>query len=170
MECDSCGSRNVSRREIEGHLLFECHLCGDLSGDDAAILLIDELREGRARGLEDEVIPLVSVLESTRAFKLVHASSGWREKGEAPSILFAVSGELRHVEKLLRSLEMANRETHFRWLVELTLQQSIVFVLRPRFFKPPREITAGEIDKAREDLGRLARRLRRDVSLSWWRA
>jgi hypothetical protein len=170
VECDSCGSHNVSRREIEGHLLFECHLCGDLSGDDGAVVLIDELREGRARGLDDEVIPLVSVLESTRAFKLIHASIGWREKGEAPSILFAASGGLRDVEKLLRSVEMANRETHFRWLVELTLQQSIVFVLRPRFFKPPLEITADEIRKAREDLGRLARCLRRDVSLSWWKA
>ncbi|MHC4449797.1 MAG: hypothetical protein ACYS0E_06600, partial [Planctomycetota bacterium] len=79
-------------------------------------------------------------------------------------------GGLRDVEKLLRSVEMANRETHFRWLVELTLQQSIVFVLRPRFFKPPLEITADEIRKAREDLGRLARCLRRDVSLSWWKA
>jgi hypothetical protein len=170
VECDSCGSRNVSRREIEGHLLFECHLCGDLSGDDAAILLIEELREGRARGLDDEVIPLVSVLESTRAFKLVHASIGWREKGEAPSILFSASGGLHDIEKLLRSLEMATRETHFRWLVELTLQHSVVFVLRPRFFKPPLEITAEEIEQAREDLGTLARRLRRDVSLSWWRA
>jgi len=169
VECDSCGSRNVTRREIEGHLLFECRLCGDLSGDDAAIELIDEMREGRARGLDDEVIPLVSVLEGTLAFKLVHASIGWREKAEPPSILFTATKGLSAVEKLLRSIELANRETHFRWLVELTLQQTVVFVLRPRFFKPPRDVTAEEIRHAREDLGRLARRLRRDVALTWWR-
>jgi uncharacterized Zn finger protein len=49
MECDACGSHRVSRREIEGRLLFECDLCGELSGDDAAIEKIDELRAGRAR-------------------------------------------------------------------------------------------------------------------------
>lgn len=170
MECDSCGSRNVTRTEIEGHLLQECRLCGELFGDDDAIALIEELREGRARGLDDEVIPLVSVLESSHAFRLVHASIGWAEKGEAPSILFAATRSLKDVEKLLRSIELANRETHLRWLVELTLQQTVVFVLRPRFFKPPREITREEIRWAREDLGRLAQRLRRDMALSWWRA
>jgi len=170
VECDSCGSRNIRRREVEGHLLHECGLCGELFGDDDAVALVQELREGRARGLDDEVIPLVSVLESEHAFRLIHASIGWREKGEAPSILFSAKHGLQDVEKLLRSIELANRETHFRWLVELTLQQTVVFLLRPRFFKPPREITAEEIGWAREDLGRLARRLRRDMALSWWRA
>ena len=122
MECDSCGSRRVSRREIEGQLLFECDLCGELSGDDAAIALIDALRRGRARGLDDEVIPLVEVLEGTGAFRLVHASIGWKEKGEAPSILLACTrDEMRPVERLLKSLELANRETRLRWLLELAL-------------------------------------------------
>jgi len=170
MECDSCGSRDVSRRDVEGHLLFECNLCGELSGDDVAIAAIDVLRRGRARGLDDEVIPLIDVLENTGAFRLVHASAGWKEKGEAPAILLACTrDELCSIERLLRSVELANRETRLRWLVELTLQQTVVFILRPRFFKAPTEITAGEIDAARADLGTLARCLRRDVSLSWWR-
>jgi len=170
MECDSCGSFNVSRREIEGHLLFECNLCGELSGDDDAVELIDELRLGRARGLDDEVVPLVSVLESTGAFRLVHASIGWKEKGEAPSVIFATThSKLRAVERLLRSIELANRETRMRWMIELALQQTVVFILRPRFYKPPHEITSGEIEDARRDLGTLGKCLRRDVSLSWWR-
>jgi len=170
MDCDACGSRNVTRREIEGHLLYECRLCGDLSGDDAAIALIEELRLGRTRGLDDEVIPLVSVLEGTGKFRLVHASAGWKEKGEAPSVLLSCTrDELRVVERLLRSVELANREMKLRWLVELALQQTLVLILRPRFFKPPTEITGDEIDAARADLRTLAKCLRRDVSLSWWR-
>jgi len=170
MDCDSCGSRNVTRREIEGHLLFECRLCGELSGDDAAIALIEEMRAGRARGLDDDVIPIVTVLEGTGAFRLVHASAGWKEKGEAPSVLLACTQDrLSVIEQLLRSVELANREMKLRWLVELALQQTVVFILRPRFFKPPKEITGGEIDAAREDLRTLAKCLRRDVSLSWWR-
>lgn len=171
MECDACGSHSVTRRDIEGYLLFECQLCGEMFGDDEAIALIDELREGRARGLDDEVIPLVSVLESTQAFRLVHASIGWKEKGEAPSVLFtAVRSDMRDIERLMKSLELANRRTHHRWLVELSLQQTLVFVLRPRFYKPPADITPGEIEQARADLGTVATQLRRDVSLSWWRA
>ena len=76
MECDSCGSRNVARREVEGHLLFECRLCGELFGDDEAVARIEEKRDGRSRGIDEEAIPLVSVLEGTGAFKLVHASTG----------------------------------------------------------------------------------------------
>jgi len=170
MECDSCGSLRVSRREIEGHLLFECDLCGELSGDDAAIALIESLRIGRARGLDDEVIPIVEVLEATGAFRLVRASSGWKEKSEAPSVLFACTrDELGSIERLLKSIELANRETKLRWIVELALQQTVVFILRPRFFKPPTEITNAEIDAARADLGTLAKCLRRDTGLSWWR-
>jgi len=170
MECDSCGSYNITRREVEGHLLFECNLCGDLSGDDSAIALIEQLRRGRARGLDDEVSPLVEVLEETGAFRLVHASSGWKEKGEAPSVLFACTrDDLRSVERLMKSIELANRETKLRWLVELALQQTVVLILRPRFFKPPTEITGPEIDTARKDLATITKCLRRDTNLSWWR-
>ena len=35
--------------------------------------------------------------------------------------------------------------------------------------KPPTEITSDEIDAARADLRTLAKCLRRDVTLSWWR-
>lgn len=170
MECDACGSRSVQRREVEGHLLYECDLCGELFGDDAAIAAVVMLREGRDRGLEDAIVPLVFALEATHAFKLVKASIGWREKGEPPSVLFsAVRSGLRDVEKLLRSIELANRKTTFRWLVELSLQHSVVFVLRPRFFKSPRDLTVAEINQARDDLSVLARQLRRDSELSWWR-
>ena len=73
------------------------------------------------------------------------------------------------VERLLKSIELANRETHTRWLIELALQQSVVFILRPRFYKPPQDITPAEVEASRSDLGILARCLRRDVGLSWWR-
>ena len=171
MECDACGSHRVSRREIEGQLLFECDLCGELSGDDAAVERIDDLRAGRARGLDDEVIPLVTVLEGIGAVRIVQASAGWKEKGEAPSVIFSTTrDDLRVIERLLKSIELANRETSVRWLIELALQQSVVFILRPRFFKPSQEITAAEIDSARRDLSTLARCLRRDVGLSWWQS
>lgn len=163
MECDVCGSRNVARREVEGQLLEECNLCGNLQGDDEAVALIEELRAGRERGLDDEVIPLVSVLESVGVFLIVQAS------GNPPEILFRLRGDdTRYLERLLRSIELANRETKLRWLIELSLQHDIVYILRPRFWQPPRTISAAQIEIAQRDLPVLAQRLRRDLSLSWW--
>ena len=73
MECEDCGSHNVRRRDIEGHLVEECGLCGHLQGDDEAVALIDELRRGRERGLDDVIIPLVNALERAEVFTIVQA-------------------------------------------------------------------------------------------------
>ena len=163
MECDVCGSRNVTRRDIEGGLIEECNLCGNLQGDDKAVAHIEEMRAGRERGLDDEVIPLVAVLEGTGVFHIVQASV------RPPEILFGLKQtDTRYIERLLRSIELANRETTLRWLIELSLQHEVVYDLRPRFWRPPADITETDIEAARRDLPVLARRLRRDLSLSWW--
>ena len=170
MECDVCGSRNVSRHDVEGVLLEECNLCGNLQGDDEAVSHIENLRNGRARGLDDEIIPLVAVLEVVHAIRIVHASAGIPDQGEPPHVFFAlVKNDTRPIERILKSVELANRETKLRWVLELSLQHEIVYMLRPRFLKPPRDITRAEIREARKDLPLLARRLKRDQSLSWWR-
>ena len=169
MECDVCGSRNVARREIEGYLLFECNLCGNIEGDDEAVARIEELRRGRERGLDDEIIPLVTVLESTKVFRIVQASAGEPSRKAWPYIFFGLlRNDTTYIERLLRSLELANRATAKRWLIELSLQRDIVYILLPRFWKSPADITAEEIRIARRDLKVLADRLRRDLSLSWW--
>lgn len=171
MECEACGSRNVARRTIEGHLLEECNLCGNVQGDDEAAALVEELRKGRERGLDDPVIPIVSILESSGAFEMVQASGGDPGGRESPYLLFRLT---RHdpvwIERLLRSLELVNRRTRYRWMVELSLQHSVLYMLRPRFWKPPPEVTPEEIESARADLAMISAALRRDLSLSWWKA
>jgi hypothetical protein len=163
VECDVCGSRNVARREIEGHFLEECNLCGNLQGDDRAVALVEELREGRARGLDDEVIPLVGALEKTGAFRIVQATA------TPPQVLFELKElDARPIERLLRSVEMANRNTRRRWLIELSLQHGVVYILRPRFWQPPQEISPAELREAGADFAILARQLRRDIGLSMW--
>lgn len=170
MECETCGSHNVVRREVEGFLLSECGLCGELSGDDDAVARIQELRAGRDRGLDEEVIPLASVLESTGVFKVVQAASGSPRRNRAPSILFrCTKNDQAYIEQLLRSLEHANRDTRLRWLIELSLQHAIVYILRPRFWKSPSDVAPEDIEVARKDLRTLADRLRRDLGLSWWK-
>jgi hypothetical protein len=169
MECDVCGSRNVTRRDFEGGLLEECNLCGNLQGDDEAVARVEELRAGRARGLDDEVIPLVTALESTKVFRLVQASAGDPQRNAAPYVFFhLVKNDTSYIERLLRSIELANRKTRLRWLIELSLQKEIVYILRPRFWKSPADITPEDLVVARKDLRVLANRLRRDLQLSWW--
>ena len=77
---------------------------------------------------------------------------------------------LPYLERLLTSLEMANRETKRRWVVEASLQRGLLFVLRPRFWKRVSEITAEDIEEARADLATLGRVIERDVRLPWWGA
>jgi hypothetical protein len=170
MECDACGSFNVTRREVEGWLLEECNLCGNLQGDDEAVARIEELRAGRDRGLDDDVVPLVSALEGSGVFRVLNASAGEPRRNEPPYVFFALlRNDVTCLERLLRSLELANRETRLRWLVELSLQHGVVCILRPRFYKPPSELSPEDLAAAQKDLRALGRCLRRDLGLSWWR-
>lgn len=169
MECDVCGSHNVSRRTIDDVALEECNLCGNLQGDDLAVQRIEEQRAGRERGLDDEVIPLVTALESTHVFRVIQSSAGNPRGNESPHVFFTLSkNDLSYIERLLRSVELANRDTRLRWIIELSLQNEIVYILRPRFWRPPSDISPDDIRAARKDLSTLGQRLRRDLALSWW--
>jgi len=169
MECESCGSHDVSRRRIEGHLVEECGLCGHLSGDDAAVVEITELREGRERGLDDHIIPLVIALEKADVFQVLQATGGSEDRGTFPQVLFRMpSNDARYLERLLRSIELAARGMTTHWIVELSLQKTLVYILRPRFWKPAKDVARAEIVQAQEDATLLAKKIRRDIRLSWW--
>ena len=102
-------------------------------------------------------------------FKVAGAAAGDEVRHEYPFVFLRLeAGGLAHMERLLTSLEMANRETKRRWVVETTLQRGLLFVLRPRFWKRVSEITAEDIRDARLDLAVLARTLARDTALPWW--
>lgn len=170
MECDACGSRNVTRRRIEDWLLEECNLCGNIQGDDEAVARIEEIRTGRARGLDDEVIPLASALEASGIFRVIQSSAGDPRRNEPPYLFLSLTKtETSWIERFLRSLELANRETRLRWLIELSLQHGIVYILRPRFYKSPSDLTPEDHAVAQKDLLVLGRCFRRDLGLSWWR-
>src|SRR5947207_67265 len=156
--CESCGGHRVVERTIEGLSLGECELCGALHGDDAQVALAEARREARERGYDPVIYPLVEALESVPTFRVVAAEAGRPERSEYPFIFLRLAeGGLVHLERLLTSLEMANRETRRRWVVEATLQRGLLFVLRPRFWKLVSQITAEDIREARSDLAILGR-------------
>lgn len=167
--CEACGSRRLVRRAVEGVELLVCELCDALHGDDAAIELVELRQEARERGYDPDVYALVRALERVPTFKVAGAAAGDEVRHEYPFVFLRLEpGGLVHMERLLTSLEMANRATKRRWVVETTLQRGLLFVLRPRFWKRVGEITSEDIREARLDLDVLARTLARDIALPWW--
>ncbi len=169
--CDTCGNRRLVPRIVEGIDLLECELCEALQGDDARVALAEERREGRERGFDPRIYPLVKALELVPAFKVTAADPGGAERTEYPYVFLRLAPQgLVPLERLLTSLEMVNRETKRRWVVEASLQRGLLFILRPRFWKPVTEITDEDVRDSQSDLDVLARILRRDVNLPWWKA
>lgn len=168
--CDECGNTQMEASQVEGVPVDVCALCGHLQGNEAEVERARERVEARERGFDPAVFPLVRSLEMVPLFKVRAASAGRPERAEYPFVFLRVQeGGLRDVEHLLTSLEMANRQTKRRWVVECSLQRGLLFILRPRFWKPVLDIDADDIAEARADLGILARTIRRDVGLGWWR-
>ena len=167
--CDECGSSQVAEAAVEGVAVGLCALCGNLQGDEARVALIHERREAAERGFDPVIYPLVRALEAVPTFHVTGASAGRPSVSEYPyGVLRVKQGGLTDVERLLTSLEMANRSARRRWVVECSLQRGLLFILRPRFWKPVLDITAHDITEARGDLPLLAKAIERDVKLSWW--
>jgi hypothetical protein len=171
MECEVCGCHDVHVTELEGFVLEECRLCGNLQGDDEVVARIDEIREGRREGIEDSVYPLVKALRAIPTFKTISSCGGHAERREPPYVWFTIEQDtLRYLEKLCASLSMANRRMRCRWVIEVTMQRRLTFELKPNFHRHAAEVDARRIGDAIADLDVLARTFRRDRDLAWFGA
>jgi hypothetical protein len=169
--CEECGSRQMGPSIVDGESVEVCGLCGHLQGDAEAVRRVQDNRAAFERGLQPAVYPLVKALETVQSFSVDGASAGRPDRGEYPYVFIRVAAEgLKDVESLLKSLEMANRQTKRRWVVELSLQRGLLFILRPRFWKAILDISTQDILEARGDLPILARSIARDAQLGWWKA
>lgn len=169
--CEECGNRQVTQRFVEGVEIGECPLCGHLQGDDARVETIQRRREARERGLDPDVFPLVAALERVPTFRVSGASAGDEARGDYPFVFLRLQpGGLLDLERLLTAIEMANHLTKRRWVVECALQRGLLFILRPRFWKPVTAITAQDIRESRSDLAVLAATLEGNVDAPWWKA
>ena len=169
--CDECGSSQVAEAEVEGVAVGLCALCGNVQGDEEQVAQVHERREAAERGFEPVIYPLVRALEAVPSFRVSGASAGRPSISEYPYVFLRVKPDgLVDVERLLTSLEMANRSSRRRWVVECSLQRGLLFILRPRFWKPVLDISAQDIAEARADLPLLASVIQRDVKLSWWQS
>ena len=167
--CDECGSTQVAESEVEGAVVDLCALCGHVQGDDEQVAAVRDRQEAAERGFDPVIYPLIRALESVPTFRVSGASAGRPSINDYPYVFLRVKeGGLGDVERLLTSVEMANRHTQRRWVVECSLQRGLLFILRPRFWKAVLDITARDIAEARADLPLLAKTIERDVKLTWW--
>lgn len=168
-ECVECGSRQVRPAVVDGLEVERCELCDHIQGDEEQVARLTARREAEERGMHPVVYPFVKALEAVPTFRVTAASAGRPERNEFPFVFLRLAPDgLRDLERLLTSLEMANQATKRRWVVECTLQRGLLFIVRPRFWKPVLEINERDIQEARGDLTLLAEILARDVRLSWW--
>jgi len=170
MECDVCGCHDVHRTEVEGFVLEECRLCGNIQGDDEAVVRVEELREGRQEGIEDDVYPLVKALRAIPTFRTISSCGGHIERREPPYVWFTIEKDtLAYLERLTVSVSMANRVARCRWVVEVTMQRKLTFHLKPNFYRHAADVPASRIADAIADLEILARTFKRDRDLAWFR-
>ena len=167
--CEECGSHQVEPAVVQGVEVQQCGLCAHVQGNHERVALAEQRMEAEQEGYSQIVYPLVKALNSVPTFRVSSASAGRPDSGEYPFVFMRlIPGGLKDLENLLTSLEMANQSTQRRWVVECALQRGLLFILRPRFWKPIMEINAVDIREARSDLKLLAEVVERDSKLSWW--
>ena len=168
--CESCGSHQLEAATVEGVEVLACGLCGEVHGDGAVVERLAMRDAADERGVDPLIFPLVQALECVPTFRVSQASPGRARSSEYPFLFLRIAPEgMPHLERLLTSLEMANRETTRRWVIECSLQRGLLFILRPRFWKAIVEINEDDVREARADLPLLAKVIARDVQLAWWR-
>ncbi len=169
--CDECGGRSLRPTRVEGREVLECELCGALHGDESSVRKALLAREGRDRGFDPEIYPLVQALDRIPGLRVTLAVAGDARDRIWPFVQMRVLDPraLVGVENLTKSLALAAAGATLHWVVEVEYATHLVFTLKPRFHRDVDRIDAEAIERARRDLGRLAANLERDMHLPWWR-
>jgi len=116
-----------------------------------------------------ELLGLVEALESIPGLSVERRITMVAPELAPPAVFFTVQRKpLEVLDRLARTLMAAVRRTSVLWTLEATHQGVLMFVLRPRLFHPPGELSAEEERRMRADVGTLRDALRRDMQLSWW--
>ncbi len=169
LECEECGSFQVEQTTLEGVLVLECGLCGNLQGDDESISHVELVREAREKGVDPSVYPLVRVLDRMPGFRVVRSESGDDRRMVWPFVQLAIStGALASLENLVKSLALSGEGQLLHWVVEVEYQSFLAATLKPRFHRSVSNIGQNEVRVAQADLQQLHKNLTRDMRLSWW--
>lgn len=170
-DCDECGNPGVQRRVVGGIPVDECTYCGAIFGDPDAVERLELEREAEALGEDPRTYPLCKVLdESIKGLRTHDGHAGSISRELLPIVKFRLSGDanvMRILDRLLTSLALCNRKTKANWHIELDLERTVVFELKPR--KPAGSpLDAAFIRKCRDDLRILTEMIKNHTLLTWW--
>ncbi|MCR4318081.1 MAG: hypothetical protein NUW37_17185 [Planctomycetes bacterium] len=169
MRCDICGNNTVERTKIEGFVVDECSVCGEIVADPETLETIETIREAVQLGIEPEIYPLVKVLNKLPGFETFSSCEGHPVEGLKPNVMFRITeGGLESLRRLLTSLKLANREIRGHWVIEAELQPDLCFVLKPKIEPRYDERWKGDIIKFQRDVKTLVNCFERDRHLAIW--
>lgn len=169
--CEDCGGGVLRAASVEGYAVLACDLCGALHGEEGPVRAALLSREGRERGFEPAIYPLVLALDKLAGLRVVRAHAGDVEDRVWPFVQMRVldGRALMGLENLVKSLALGAVGAGQHWVVEAEYVAHLTFTLKPRFHRDPDRIDAAAIAAVQRDLSRLAANLERDMRLSWWR-
>lgn len=169
-ECPECGSDSWVDHPGAPGRVRECELCGELWGEEGAVL---ELLRGRAaaeRGLDPRVFRFVEGLERVPGLRVDRVEGGDGAARTWPTVFFHLTGVgPAWLSALVHSLGLSDRGAHFRWSLELQYQHGLEYLFRPRLLGGRTGFDRDELDRAFADLERFGAGLERDRRASWWR-
>ena len=166
MICENCGSKNVRENVIQGYRVDECQVCGHLHGNADAIKKITEIREARETSVDPLIYPLYKIINSIGKIEQIqYACPGYPQEKVPPYISFYM-GEAgsENLETLAASLIDANKRTQVHWILEVTFQRRLTFVLKPNFHHDPYYISVEQISLAQKDIAVLAQCIQEKLS------
>lgn len=172
-ECPSCGCHAVGAKKIEGFLVEECEICGWLEGPSDAISEIEDIRMAKELNIDLAVWPLVKILNRAPDVKTCSSCGGHAGPSDPrplpPYVQFDITSHThRTLEKLMTSLNMGNRKTQARWIIEVNMSNRLMFTLRPVFRVGTADLSIDEISKAQSDVSIIAEQFSRDLNLGFW--
>jgi hypothetical protein len=167
-DCIVCGNHAVTTSIVDGEIIKECEVCGDLKGTPAVIELMELQREAEGLGVSIYTFPLAQFIDSLPGVKLQGDSGGDKAKGQLPFIAFELTDHRTgQLENIGQGLRLLRGEFECEWKIEFTFEYELGFELRPRASanKPKVEL----VEAARRDLIHIWRKLQAFKGLGWWK-
>lgn len=167
--CNECGNLSVTPKFFEGHSVFECDLCGAVTGSTTVVATIEDARDAEAVGIDGPVFAVQRAIARLDGLRVTESFGGDKARRRLPFVRFAVLDARGYVqlENLAKSLRLSSASTSMAWTVEVDYQTTLEFVLTPRV--PTTRPREADIALSQSDLVSLGRAFDRDVRLSWWR-
>ena len=169
--CEECGNHSIVRLSQAGRAVYECSLCGHLSGDGDAVEFMEDLREADVLGIDPDIYPLRKQLDAIRGVRSFEGFGGDPEVLAMPYVQFNLNGDEMEwlLERLMTSLEMMRRDTAAVWHVEILFRDhQVAFSLKPKRPRDGRPLDSAWINATRGDVDVIARGLRTHLKLSFW--